>query len=69
MIARNKERKLEKAKGKEEQEMERERLDDEFLELMDIVNQGPAEGAPHAKKKSEADDYDITMRVSYASEM
>lgn len=61
MIARSKERKLEKARGKEEQESERERLDEGMSELLAMLNQRPTKG--ERRIGSESDDYDQTMRV------
>lgn len=61
MIARSKERKLEKARGKEEQESERERLDEGMTELMTMLSQRPTKG--DRRIGSESDDYDQTMRV------
>lgn len=60
MIARSKERKLEKARGKEEQESERERLDEGMTELMAMLSQRPSKGD---RRIGESDDYDQTMRV------
>lgn len=62
IIARSKERKLEKARGKEEQESERERLDDEMGELLAMLHQRPAKGESKAAR-GQSDDYDLAMRV------
>ena len=59
IIAKSKERKLEKARGKEEQESERERLDEGMDELLDMLSQRPTKSAG----KTQSDDYDLTMRV------
>lgn len=59
IIAKSKERKLEKARGKEEQESERERLDEGIGELLGMLSQRPTKGAG----KPQSDDYDLTMRV------
>lgn len=62
IIARSKERKLEKARGKEEQESERERLDEGMGELLSMLDQRPAKGEGNAARR-QSDDYDLTMRV------
>lgn len=62
IIARSKERKLEKARGKEEQESERERLDEGMGELLSMLDQRPAKGEGNAAR-GQSDDYDLTMRV------
>lgn len=62
IISRSKERKLEKARGKEEQESERERLDDEMEELLGMLHQRPPKGVGRAAQ-SQSDDYDLAMRV------
>lgn len=62
IIARSKERKLEKARGKEEQESERERLDEGMGELRSMLNQRPTKGVGSAAT-GQSDDYDLTMRV------
>lgn len=59
IIAKSKERKLEKARGKEEQESERERLDEGLGELLGMLSQRPTKGA----RKTQSDDYDLAMRV------
>lgn len=61
IIARSKEKKIEKARSKEEQESERERLDEGIGELFAMLNRRPAKG--DTKRKSESDDFDVTMRV------
>ncbi|CBJ25573.1 similar to RIKEN cDNA 2610033H07 [Ectocarpus siliculosus] len=61
IIARSKERKLEKARGKEEQESERERLDEGMGELLSMLDQRPAKGEGNAAR-GQSDDYDLTMR-------
>ncbi|CAM9297716.1 unnamed protein product [Pylaiella littoralis] len=61
IISRSKERKLEKARGKEEQESERERLDDEMEELLGMLHQRPPKGVGRAAQ-SRSDDYDLAMR-------
>ncbi|CAN0440350.1 unnamed protein product, partial [Ectocarpus sp. 13 AM-2016] len=48
IIARSKERKLEKARGKEEQESERERLDEGMGELLSMLDQRPAKSQGNA---------------------
>ncbi|CAN0536013.1 unnamed protein product [Ectocarpus sp. 8 AP-2014] len=62
IIARSKERKLEKARGKEEQESERERLDEGMGELLSMLDQRPAKGEGNAAR-GQSDDYDLAMRV------
>lgn len=61
IIARSKERKLEKARGKEEQESERERLDEGLHELLGILHQRPK--GERSSARSQSDDYDLAMRV------
>ncbi|CAN0023732.1 unnamed protein product, partial [Hapterophycus canaliculatus] len=62
IIAKSKERKLEKARGKEEQESERERLDEGMGELLSMLNQRPTKGEGTAPR-GQSDDYDLAMRV------
>lgn len=66
IIAKSKERKLEKARDKEEQESERERLDDGMGELLGMLHQRPSKGERNAVQ-NKADDYDLTMRVSFST--
>ncbi|CAM9447422.1 unnamed protein product, partial [Sphacelaria rigidula] len=61
IIAQSKERKLEKARGKEEQESERERLDEGMGELLDLLNRRPSKSTL-ASQKGQSDDYDLIMR-------
>lgn len=53
---------MEKARGKEEQESERERLDEGMDELLGMLNRIPTKG-DGKQWKSQSDDYDMTMRV------
>eukprot|EP00903_Cladosiphon_okamuranus_P007894 g7626.t1 len=64
IIARSKERKLEKARGKEEQESERERLDEGMEELLGMLHQRPTKGerGERSTTTGQFDDYDLTMR-------
>lgn len=62
IIARSKERKQEKARGKEEQESERERLDEGMGELLGMLNQRLTKDKDMARP-GHPDDYDLTMRV------
>lgn len=62
IIARSKERKQEKARGKEEQESERERLDEGMGELLGMLNQRITKDKDSARP-GHPDDYDIAMRV------
>lgn len=62
IIARSKERKLEKARGKEEQESERERLDEGMEELLGMLHQKPSKGERDVTR-GQSDDYDVAMRV------
>lgn len=64
IIAQSKERKLEKARGKEEQESERERLDESMGELLDLLHQRPSKSTL-TRHKGQSDDYDVIMRVRY----
>lgn len=65
IIAKSKERKLEKARGKEEQESERERLDEGMEELLGMLHQRPSKGerGERSTTRAQSDDYDLTMRV------
>lgn len=65
IIAKSKERKLEKARGKEEQESERERLDEGIEELLGMLHQRPSK-SERSTTKGQSDDYDLTMRVRRA---
>lgn len=62
IIAKSKERKLEKARGKEEQESERERLDEGMGELLSMLSQRPSKGEGTAAR-GQSDEYDLAMRV------
>lgn len=63
IIAKSKERKLEKARGKEEQESERERLDEGMEELLGFLHQRPTKKDEVIATRGQSDDYDLTMRV------
>lgn len=63
IIAKSKERKLEKARGKEEQESERERLDEGMEELLGFLHQRPTKKDEASATRGQSDDYDLTMRV------
>eukprot|EP00752_Nemacystus_decipiens_P016522 g14767.t1 len=64
IVAKSKERKLEKARGKEEQESERERLDEGMEELLGLLHQRPSKGerGERSATRGQSDDYDLTMR-------
>ena len=62
IIAKSKERKLEKARGKEEQESERERLDEGMEELLGMLHQRPSK-SERGTTKGQSDDYDLAIRV------
>lgn len=63
IIAKSKERKLDKARGKEDQESERERLDEGMGELLGMLNRRPNKSEDDKRQRS-SDEYDIMMRVS-----
>lgn len=67
IIAKSKERKLEKARGKEEQESERERLDEGMEELLGFLHQRPTKKDEAIATRGQSDDYDLTMRVRVVS--
>lgn len=52
---------MEKARGKEEQESERERLDEGIGELLGMLNQRPK--GKDGKRSDQSDEYDLMMRV------
>ena len=57
IIAKSKERKLEKARGKEEQESERERLDEGMEELLGMLHQRPSKSERGERStKGQSDD-------------
>lgn len=68
VVARSKEKKLEKARSKEEQETERERLDEDMGELLGLLNWKPPKPAERTARES-LDDYDQAMRVSTARQL